>query len=86
MGCLLFAASFSLKCDCDTDVIITNSSQLANFDQQVKHNITIGSSNGITVSTTTNKTMRACNAITIIGPFEVPVGARLGMMVHPCPN
>lgn len=75
-----------LKCDCDTDVIIVNSSQLTNFDQQVKHDITIGSSNGITVPTTTNKTMRACNTITITGPFEVPIGAQLGMMVHPCPN
>lgn len=77
---------YKLKCDCETDVNIINSTQLSNFDQQVKHNITIGSSNGITVSTNTNVIMRACNSITITGPFEVPVGARLGMMVHPCPE
>lgn len=77
---------YKLKCDCNTDVTITNNTQLANFDQKVKHNITIGSSNGITVLTNTNVTMRACNSITINGPFEVPTGAQLGMIVHPCPE
>jgi beta-glucanase (GH16 family) len=75
---------YKLKCDCSTDVTITNNTQLANFDQKVMHDITIGSSNGITVLTNTNVTMRACNSITITGPFEVPTGAQIGMMVHPC--
>lgn len=30
--------------------------------------------------------MRACNSITINGPFEAPTGAQLGMIVHPCPE
>lgn len=77
---------YKLKCDCLTDVNITNNTQLANFDQQVKHDITIGSSNGITALTSTNVNMRACNSITIAGPFEVPIGAQIGMMVHPCPE
>ncbi len=74
-----------LKCDCETDVLITNEVDLANFDHQVKQSVEIRSSNGIQALQTTDVTIRASDHVLVTGAFEVPVGAKLTMMVHPCP-
>lgn len=76
---------YQLKCDCDSYVTITNEYELDNFDQKVKHSVEIGSTNEIQVLNTTDVTIRASDHISITGPFEVPIGAELGMIVHPCP-
>ncbi len=76
---------YQLKCDCNTDVVITDDSGLANFDHRVKNSVEIGSTDGINALPSANITIRACDHITITGPFEVPLGAQFGMAVHPCP-
>ena len=75
-----------LKCDCENDVFVSSAIELANFDHQVKHAVEIGSPTGITALLTTDVAIRASDYILVSGPFEVPIGAKLTMMVHPCPN
>ena len=74
-----------LKCDCENDTYITNENELANYDHQVKHAVEIGSTTGIMALSTTDVTIRASDHVLVTGLFEVPIGAKLTMMVHPCP-
>ncbi len=77
---------YKLKTDCNTDEYITTSSQLANFNNRMKHSITIGSSaNSVQMTSGTNKCLHA-EEISITGRFEVPSGATLTLVTHECPN
>ncbi len=77
---------YQLVSDCETDLNIQNASGFLLYTQGVKHSITIGSANGITVPSNINLTMRAEDSITItnVGEFTLPLGAELTLMVHPC--
>lgn len=77
---------YKLKTDCNTDEYITTSSQMANFDNRMKHSISIGSSsNSVQMTSGTSKSMHA-EEISIIGGFEVPLGTTLTLVTHECPN
>lgn len=76
---------YELETDCHTDTNIQNALQFNQVDK-MKQSITIGNANGITLSSSTNKTLRASDYILINGPFEIPSGAQLTLMVHECPE
>lgn len=76
---------FKLNTDCNTDVQVQTIQQF-NQINSMKRSVTIGNSNGITLPSTTNKTVRASDHIVINGPFEIAAGAQLTLMVHECPD
>ncbi|MEI6851483.1 MAG: glycoside hydrolase family 16 protein [Bacteroidota bacterium] len=76
-----------LKCNCNNDTVIQNNTQLAAFHYSVKKTITIGGYGySINLSSTDKDVFRATDGITINGDFEVPLGAELELIIHPCPN
>ena len=83
-GALCYASGLA-RTENENDTFITSANDLVNYDHQVKHSVEIGAPTGITALSTTNVTIRASDYILITGPFEVPIGAKLTMMVHPCP-
>jgi len=76
---------YKLNTDCDTDELVQNVQQLNQIDS-MKRSITFSNTSGITLPSTTNKTLRASDYILINGPFEITAGAQLTLMVHECPE
>ena len=76
---------YQLNTDCGTDEFVQNLQQF-NQINSMKRSITIGSSSGITLPPTTNKTVRASDYIIINGAFEIETGAQVALMVHACPD
>lgn len=78
---------YQLKTDCNTDVLITNSSQITNFDQRMKKSVSIGTTaTNITFPATTNISIHAEEHITLKGIVEIPSGVQLTLSTHECPN
>lgn len=77
---------YKLISDCNTNIVIQSVNDLTNYSPGVKHNITIGSVNGLSVPTSTNLILRADNSITSSGELTIPIGAEITFMVHPCVN
>lgn len=75
---------YKLKTDCSTDEFVQNVQQLNQIDS-MKRSITISNTSGITLPSTTDKTLRASDYILLSGPFEIATGAQLTLMVHDCP-
>lgn len=76
-----------LKCDCGTNKIIQNNSQLAQFDYKLSKTITVGGYGySINIPSNDKVVFRATDAITINGTFEVPLGSELELITHPCPQ
>lgn len=76
---------YTLKKDCNTNVIINNNNDLNSFNFAVKHNIQIG--NGLSSIYLTSGdiiTFRATNEISIYGDFTVPLGSELNLIPTPC--
>lgn len=76
---------YQLDTDCETDEYVQNAQQL-NQINSMKRSITISNPNGMTLPSTTNKTLRASDYILINEPFEAASGAQLTLMVHDCPE
>jgi beta-glucanase (GH16 family) len=76
---------FKLKCDCETNLNITTTYQLNNTVAKVRKNITIGNPSQTILAQNANISLRATNAITINGNFEVPLGKSFYAITHPCP-
>lgn len=82
-----YIKALRLKTNCNADVSIRNINDFNNFIYSVKHSITMGGQN-ITLSIPNNEkfTMRAVESITIDGPFELPHGAEMTLLVQDCPQ
>lgn len=76
---------YQLDTDCETDEYVQNTQQL-NQINSMKRSITISNPSGMTLPSTTNKTLRASDFILINEPFEAASGAQLTLMVHDCPE
>lgn len=57
------------------------------FDYKVKRSIVMGGQNStLTIPYHINFTMRAVDNITIDGPFEVPLGTEMTLIIQNCPE
>jgi hypothetical protein len=74
---------YSLKCDCDNPIIISNSAALNSFNHFVKKKITITNAS---VYAGNSISLRATDEIIINGNFEVPVGSEFYAFTHNCPE
>ena len=78
---------YQLIWDCDTDVTITDQSDIDNFDYGVKKSIEITSSLDETVVGSTDKiTFRATDSFEITGPFHTENGCEFTVIMQQCPN
>ena len=76
-----------LKCDCDSDALITNNTELNNYDYKVKKTVIIdGTTNAITLPVDEKVTLRATDSVEITGEFEVPLGSEFEVITHQCPE
>ena len=76
---------YQLNADCDEDLVVSRATQLDSINS-MKHSITIGNTNNdILIPSTTHRTIRATE-ITINGGIEIPIGAQLTFITHPCPD
>lgn len=77
---------YKLEFDCDSDVLIDDVNDITNYEPGVKHSISIASSSGLTLPSTSNVSFRANSSITIDGDFTVPIGAQMTMIIQDCPE
>jgi beta-glucanase (GH16 family) len=85
--CIDYVKVSKLKCNCGTDAVIQNNTQLSAFNFKVYRNITIGGYGyGIDIPSSSHTVFRATNGITINGGFDLPPGSSLELITHPCPE
>jgi len=77
---------YSLKCDCNTTISITNSTDLNNYNHSVKKKITIGNAVSTIKVQGESVSLRATDDIIINGDFEVPIGSEFFAFTHSCPQ
>lgn len=76
-----------LRCDCDTEEVITCQTELDTFNYGVKKSISITSSIGdVIVADTSHVTFRATDSFLISGPFQANVGGELTVIMQECPD
>ena len=80
-----FVKVYKLNCD-DSDISLTisNSTQMNNYNNSVKKQITIGNVSSTIKVEEESLTLRATDGIIINGDFEVPVGNELYIDVNQC--
>lgn len=76
---------YALRADCDNDLTIQSQQELEQFNT-MKRSVTIGNSNGLILSSTVKKVIRAEEYIVINGPFELQSGGALTLLTHECPG
>ncbi len=80
-----FVKVYKLNCDdSNTNLTISNSTQLNNYNNSVKKNITIENASSTIKVQGESSTLRATDGIIINGDFEVPVGKEFYIDVNPC--
>lgn len=76
-----------LNWDCNADEVITQQSDLVNFEYGVKNSIDITSSiESVHIGNTDNVTFRVADSFKVSGPFQVNIGGMFTVMAQECPD
>lgn len=75
-----------LKTDCDTDIVISDAQDLADFQPSVKKSISIVPSASFVAPADTNVSMWASESIVIDKGFALPQGAQITLQTQLCPE
>ena len=83
-----YVKHYKLKTDCDTNTVLRNNADFDGFHYSVKRSIAMGGQSGSTLSAPNNTTLtfRAVDSIIIDGPFEVPQGTEMTLIIQECPE
>ena len=78
---------YQLKCDCDTDEIISRQSELNCFVFAVKKSISITSAiEPVSIGDSKKHTFRTTDSFEITGPFQVDSGGEMTVIMQSCPE
>lgn len=78
---------YQLKCDCNTDELITCQNELNGYQYSVKNSVSIAPTNGIiTVGNTDQKMIRVVESFRLSGPFEANRGCEFTVIRQDCPE
>lgn len=78
---------YQMRTDCNSEILITNNSQIADFEHKMKKSVTIGTSEtSMCLPDTTDVSFHAEEHITLNGVIEIPSGAKITLSTHECPN
>lgn len=78
---------YQLKCDCNTDELITCQNELNGYQYSVKNSVSIAPTNGIiTVGNTDQKMIRVVESFRLSGPFEANRRCEFTVIRQDCPE